>query len=103
METHKKKRLEVMIEAPLVNRLTDLLDRNGAKGYTVLPAIAGRGQGGKWSREGQIIQAQQQQVVICIVDEAQSEAIITGIQEMLARYIGILNISDVEVLRDDHF
>ena len=52
--THPKKRVEIMIEAPALARVTDALDRAEATGYTVLPALAGRGNGGNWQRDDQI-------------------------------------------------
>jgi nitrogen regulatory protein PII len=51
IETHPKKRVEIMIEAPALTRVTDALDHAQATGYTVMPALAGRGNGGGWQRD----------------------------------------------------
>jgi nitrogen regulatory protein PII len=56
LPTHAKKKLEIIIEAPMLNRLLDLLDRLAVTGYTVVPAIAGRGRDGSW-REGNLTDA----------------------------------------------
>ena len=43
METHKAKRVEIIIEAPLERRLTGALKKAGVTGYTVLPVRGGSG------------------------------------------------------------
>ncbi|MEP4733499.1 transcriptional regulator, partial [Parvibaculum sp.] len=52
MEMHRKKRIEILLEAPAQKRLTDLLDRLDVTGYTVSPVLGGKGHHGAWSREG---------------------------------------------------
>ena len=54
MSTHDAKRIEIVIELPLLSTLTDALEAAGVTGYTVLPVLAGSGQSGPWSREGQV-------------------------------------------------
>lgn len=103
MQTYKKLRIEYVIEAPIVKRLTDCLDDAGVTGYTVLPALSGKGIDGSWSREGQIIDAGRMVVVLCIVDPAKKDTILDATSPILQRQIGIVCLSDVEVLRNDHF
>jgi nitrogen regulatory protein PII len=43
---HARKRIEIVVEAVQAERVTDLLDRLGAKGWTMLPVISGRGRQG---------------------------------------------------------
>ena len=57
MLMHPKKRIEVIIEAPLVERLLAVLDAQQVSGYTVLPALGGRGRGGRWRRDGLVGEA----------------------------------------------
>ena len=101
MQSHRKKRIEIIIEAPLRTRLADLLNRTGVEGYTVLPAIAGRGVETDWHREGQVTTAGQMIMVVCIVDPGEAEAILEAVYELLSRRQGIVSLSDVEVIRAD--
>jgi PII-like signaling protein len=101
--THAKKRIEIILEAPALHRLTDRLDRAGVTGYTILPALAGRGRGGAWSGEGLAGDAGRLVMVISIVDAGKVDSVLEGVQGVLARQIGILTVSDVQVLRADHF
>jgi nitrogen regulatory protein PII len=100
---HAKKRIEIIVEAPALNRLIDRLDQAGVKGYTVLPALAGRGQDGSWSREGLAGEAGRMVAIICIVDPTRAEDVLARIYGVLARQIGIVSIGDVQVIRGDHF
>ena len=101
--THQKTRLEFIVEAPIQKMVLDMLDEQGAQGYTVLPALAGRGHEGRWSREGQIIDAGRMIVVVCIADDEVADAILRASQDIIEKRIGIVSRSTVDVIRDDHF
>jgi len=44
METHKAKRVAIIIEAPMERRLTDALNDVGVQGYSILPVLGGSGR-----------------------------------------------------------
>jgi nitrogen regulatory protein PII len=98
-----KKRIEIFVEAPALHRLTDALDRAGVTGYTILPALAGNGKSGPWSREGQVGDAGRLVQIVCITDPSKVDAVLEGVYQLLARQIGILSISDVAVIREKLF
>lgn len=101
--THKKKRIEVIVEAPVLSRLLDDLDRLSVTGYTVLPALAGRGRTGSWRRDDAVNPAGQMVCVVCITDQQKVEGVLGAVHGLLARQIGIVSVSDVEVIRQEHF
>ena len=103
MELHSKKRLEIIIEAPVLRKLIRVLEQGGAQGYTVVPALAGSGKEGGWSREGEITDAGRQVMVISIVDGSHVPGLVEAIRGLIARHVGILSVSDVEVVRKEHF
>ena len=104
MEMFEKKRIDIMVEAPLMNRMIDILEEQKVSGYTVIPAIAGRGKSGAWHRDGQVGRSGAVVQVFCIVDESRVDEILTPIFELVARQqIGIVTISDVSVVRADYF
>lgn len=100
---HDKKRLEIIVEAPVLKRLTDLLDRLDVGGYTVVPALQGKGHGGSWSREGQATDAGRMVVVIVVIDPQRLDEIVDPIFALVQRQVGIMTIADVRVLRGEHF
>ena len=103
METHPKKRLEIIVERPILRRVLDLLDELDVPGYTVLPALAGRGRRGKWRREGMVGEAGQMVAITCVMDESRIDAVLGPVFKLVSRQIGIVTVSDVEVIRQEHF
>lgn len=103
IETHPKKRVEIMIEAPALIRVTDALDQAEATGYTVLPALAGRGNGGNWQRDDAFGDSGRIVCVVCITDAQRMPSILEALKPLVERHIGIVSVSDVQVIRAGHF
>lgn len=103
MQTYPKKRIDIMVEVPLLERVLDLLDQLNVSGYTVVPAIAGRGKSGRWHRDGIISRAGTVVQIFCILDESRVSAVLEPLFKLVSRQIGIVTVSDVQVIRGDHF
>lgn len=103
VQTYLKKRIEIILEAPALHRLTDRLDKAGVTGYTILPVLAGRGSEGTWSAEGLAGDAGRLVMVISIVDASKADDVLERVYSVLARQIGIVSVADVQVIRADHF
>ncbi len=103
LPTFPKKRLSIIIEAPFLNRLLTLLDDLDAPGYTVLPALAGRGQSGSWRRDALSSDAGRMVQVLIVLDEERVPEILRAVRGVVERQMGIVTLSDVEVLRPEHF
>lgn len=103
MKTHPKKRIEIVVEAPVLGRLLTVLDDLAVTGYTVMPALAGRGREGSWRREGQVSDTGRMMVVFCIVDAQRVDAVLEPVFKLVSRQIGIVTVSDVAVIRPEHF
>jgi hypothetical protein len=103
MQTHQAKRVEIIIEAPMQRRLEDALLREGVSGYSILPVMGGNGGSGPWSREGQVGRAGGLIAVVCIVAPARKDGLLAAVFAVLARHIGIVSVSDCEVLRAERF
>lgn len=103
MKTYAKKRIDIMVEALLTEKVVGLLDQHGVSGYTVLPALGGRGNDGAWHRDGVIGRAGALVIIFCILDEQRVEAVLEPLFSLVSRQIGIVTVSDVQVIRPDHF
>ena len=103
MVTYPKKRLSIIIEAPYLNRLLGTLDTLAVPGYTVLPALAGRGRSGSWSRDSLSSDANRMVQVLVVIDEEKVPTVLGEIRAVLDRQMGIVTLSDVEVLRPELF
>ena len=102
-ELFKKKKLEILVEGALAPRVLELAESKGATGYTVFPALYGKGRrGGTWQRDD-LTPALGQVRVMIIAGEEQALEIAEAARELLGPYRAIILIGDVEVFRDDHF
>lgn len=102
METHKAKRVEIVIEAPLENRLTDALEAAGVTGFTILPVRGGSGRSGRWTRSGQVGRAGMV-AVICLIRPDRLDALLEAAFKVVERHIGVVSVTDCEVLRAERF
>ena len=103
MQTHPKKRIDIIIELPLLRRITERFDKTGVSGYSVLPVIAGRGQSGEWSAGGQVSEVGQMAAIICIVDAGKVDAVLDEVFVVVRKQIGLVTVSDVSVVRSERF
>ena len=103
MQTHPKKRIDVIVEAPLVRRIIDRLDQANVSGYSVMPIMAGRGQEGSWTADGQISNATQMVAIVSITDASKVNDILNSVFGVISHQIGFVTISDVSVVRPERF
>lgn len=102
MKTHKAKRVEIIIEAPMEGRLTDTLTKAGVTGFTVLPVLGGSGRSGRWTREGQVGRAGMV-AVICLIRPERLDMLLDAAFAVVERHIGVVSITDADVLRAERF
>lgn len=102
MQTHRKKRIEFIVEVPLAGRFTAIIDGEGATGYTVIPAIGGRGRNGPWRSED-VSGAFGRVAIIVVADAWIAERIVERAHALLRDYDAIVTVGDVEVVRGDRF
>jgi nitrogen regulatory protein PII len=103
MQTHKAKRVEILIEAPMERRLTQALSDAGVTGFTVLPVLGGSGRSGRWSREGQVSRAGGMVAVVCLIRPDRLDGLLEAAFAVVERHIGVVSVSEVEVIRTDRF
>lgn len=102
MQTHLAKRVEIIIEAPMQGRLTEALMQTGVTGFTILPVLGGSGRSGHWTREGQVGRSGMV-AVICIVRPERVDALLEAAFRVVERHIGVVSLTDCEVLRAERF
>ena len=103
MQTHAKIRMDILIEAPLRTQLSALLDQHEVSGYTIFPALGGRGGEGDWSRAGQITEIGQMHLFTCILDQSRCDGLLADLYDQLAAHIGYVTTTDVSVIRPQKF
>ncbi|MCX7889772.1 MAG: transcriptional regulator [Rhodobacteraceae bacterium] len=103
MQTHRAKRVEIIIEAPMERRLADAIIAAGITGFTILPVLGGSGRSGRWSREGQVSSAGGMAAFVCIVRPERVDALLDAAFALLKSHIGVVSVTDCEVLRAERF
>lgn len=102
MPLARKKKVEIVVEAPRAEALIEMIERMGAKGYTVVPGVSGKGHRGVRG-EGELSDVFRNTLIVVIAAEPVAQRIVEASQSLLEDYAGIVVVSDVEVVRDEHF
>jgi len=103
MQTHKAKRVVITIEAIMQKRLTDTIEAAGVTGYSILPVLGGSGRSGAWTREGQVGPASGMVQVVCVIRPERLDGLLEAAFDVVETHIGVVTITDVEVLRAERF
>jgi len=103
MQTHKAKRVEITIEKIMLSRLTRAMEGAGVTGYSVLPVFGGSGRSGAWTREGSVSRGEGMVQVNCIIKESGMDALLDAAFAVVEKHIGVVCITDCEVLRAERF
>jgi len=103
MQTHKAKRVEIIIESMMERRLIEALHKADVTGYTILPVKGGSGRSGAWSRAGQVSRAGGMLAVVCIIKAERLDTLLDAAFAVVERHIGVVSVTDCEVLRAERF
>jgi len=103
MELFTKKRISIIVETPFRDGVLQLLHESGAGGYTIYEGIKGKGEHGARGGHGEF-KTMCNVEIVSITGPEVAEKILIGVDAMLkAGIVIILHISDVSVLRGEHF
>ncbi|MEL7181699.1 MAG: transcriptional regulator [Pseudomonadota bacterium] len=103
MQTHDAKRVAIVIEQVMLRRLTTALESADVTGWTVLPVLGGSGRSGTWHRDDHITRGAGLIQVVCLVRPEKLDALLDAAFEVVDKHIGVVSVSDVQVVRADRF
>ena len=103
MKTHDAKRVEITIEAPMERTLRRALEGADITGFTINPVLGGSGRSGHWSREGQVGRAGGMVQFVIIIRPSRLDALLETAFEVVERHIGVVCVTDCQVLRAERF
>ena len=101
VETVTRKRIEILVDKPLVSRVTQEIDKVGITGWTVLPVQSGRGHDGDWSEDR--ITGSDKVFVLTICNEPHAFALRDALAPILSSHGLLLMMMDVQVVRGERF
>ncbi len=93
------KKLEIILEGEYQEFATDLLDRIGVKGYTIINNLSGKGRHG--FHEGHLMFNEDNVLIMVIaaVPEPLVKPILQGFAPFYNEHSGVVFISDIQVTR----
>ncbi len=101
--TTPRKKIEILIDRPLMKRLRQITKDVEISGYTVFNAIGGEGGQGRW-RDDQVTGGAGSKVLfMSILNDEKATEFLTAIEPLLDEYGLLVAISTVEVIRADRF
>lgn len=103
LQRHRKKRIEIVAEALLLDRLLELIKEAGATGYTVHHYVSGADFNGRRGEPDDLSLVLKNIQLNVIADDEVAERIVEGCAEFFDDYAEIVVISDVEVIRPERF
>lgn len=102
IKLHRKKKVEIVVEAPRAPAIIEMLEAVGATGYTMVPQVSGSGNRGIRD-EAHLSDVFRNVLITVIASEEIANRIAEESQPLLENYAGIVVLSNVEVIRDEHF
>ncbi|MCP9455749.1 MAG: P-II family nitrogen regulator [Nitrospira sp.] len=100
---HPMKEIKIVVQGDHLKFVTDLLDRTGATGYTIINNVSGKGHHG--FHEGHLLfdDTSSQVIVFTVVPDDRVEPILAGLGPLFDRHSGAMFVTDVAVSRRDYF
>lgn len=98
VNTIQRRKVEILVDAPLVRRVVAAAEAAGVTGYTLLPTLGGAGRGGHWS-DDQVTGAEAKVMLVTITNDAKAAALTDLLAPMLESHGLLLVSSAVEVVR----
>lgn len=99
---HARKKIEIIVEAPLQKPVLDWLSGQGVKGWSVFPKVIGGGRHGERSGDD-ITRAFDNVMIVAIATETVARAVLDGFHTRFTDAVAVVYTSDVEVSRADRF
>jgi hypothetical protein len=101
-DTTLRKRLDIIVDSPLVPRIVNLIEAAGISGWSQIHLQSGSGRDGAW-QSGELTDAAAKSMIITITSDGPAQVLIDSLAPFLDSYRLILTITDVAVVRGDRF
>jgi hypothetical protein len=102
VETVTRKRIEILVDTPLVPRLIKHARDVDISGWSLIHVDAGGGRDGEWQHDD-VTGAAAKTIILMIASEEKARALTDAIAPFLDSYRLLLTIGDVQVVRGERF
>lgn len=102
-EKIQHKRVEILVDQPLLKTICKAAEQVDITGYTILPTLSGSGSGGRWYDERVTGGAGTKVMFLTVTTKQKAAAIAEVLTPILESYGLMIMTSDVEVVRTQKF
>ncbi len=99
LNLHPLKKIEIILEGAHREFATDLLDRAGVKGYTIVGNLSGKGSHGIYDSHLMFNEDDVLIMIIVAVPEELVAPILEGFTPFFEKHQGVVFVSDIQVSR----
>lgn len=102
MQTHRKKRIEIVVEKARAEAVIERIEALGATGYTMITDVSGKGRRGERGR-AEVLDVMRSVMIVIIANAEVTARILAESESLLKHTTGIISVGDVDVVRSEHF
>ncbi len=100
--TVQRKRIEILVDTPLVPRIIGLIKDVDISGWSVIKIASGGGRDGRWDHD-EVTGAAAKSIVLMIANEEKAGLLADKVAPYLESHGILITIGNVEVVRGDRF
>lgn len=100
---HPMKEIKIIVQGEHRSFVTELLDKVGASGYTIIGNISGKGHHGVHEAHFMFSEQESLEMIMTVVPEEKVEPILAGLRPLFERHSGVMFVADVAVSRQEYF
>ena len=102
VETVTRKRIEILVDTPMVPRLIKHIRDVDISGWSLIHIDAGGGRDGTWQQDD-VTGAAAKTIMLMIASDEKANALTQALAPFLDSYRLLLSIGDVQVVRGERF
>jgi len=100
---HSMKEIRVIVSGEQRSFVTELLDRVGASGYTIIGNVSGKGHQGVHEAHFMFSDMESQIMIMAVLPAERVEPLLAGLKPLFEKHSGVMFVSDVSVTRRERF
>lgn len=101
MKTITRKRIEILVDAPLQRLVTDAIDETGILGWSIITLAGGKGHHGEWREDS--LAVTDKCLIVTIAPDAKADLLAERLAPLLTSHKMLFSMWDVQVIRAEHF
>lgn len=100
--TVKRKRIEILVDTPLVPKIINIVKQVDISGWSVLKIASGGSRDGRWDHD-EVTGAAAKSLILMISSDQKAAALTDELAPLLDSHSLLLLIGEVEVVRGERF